>query len=1695
MRAKLIAISILFILLITQISVEAKSFNSFLEPYSDAEQNPLVSSKLASNPIGSYKNIDLENVPVAFTENLGQLENDDVRFYDQSGSVWFTDDGMWMEVRDDSSIISHQSIVNSPDSVLPTNDRRLMTNDYKRIVLKQEFIGANQVQPKGINRLSWDSNFFYGNDSTKWRTNVPNYQEIYYYNLYDGIDLRYYPNTQGLKYDFIVHPGADIGKIRIKYDGAEKLEVNKFNNLVIKTHKKDIIDGDLYIYQNIDNIQQCINGKFVIHNEFEYGFIIMDDYDKQANLVIDPLVKLDYSTYIGGSGSDQGFNIAVDNMGNAYAIGNTWSSNFPVTPGAYKTSWEDVFVLKLNAKGSKLSYATFIGGTYFEYGYGITVDQNGNAYITGKTRSSNFPTTAGAYCTSKSETMSYDVFVSKLNWNGTKLLYSTYLIGTGGFVEARDIITDSMGNAYVTGISESSTFPTTTGVYDPTHNGGTDVFISQLNHNGSVLNYSTFVGGSSQDDGFAIALDSMGNVFVTGYTRSSNFPTTNGAYDTTHNGNFDVFVVKLNHNASILIYSTFVGGTGYDNAVGIDIDSQGNTYVMGETTSQFPVTPGAYNTTRSAQSDVFVFQLNQTGQNLSYSTYLGGNSYDYASGIAVDSLGNALIVGDTKSTDFPITPDAIDTVYSGNHEAFFAKLTPDLSELSYSTYLGGNNVDYSEDITRDMVDNAYLVGYTASSDFPTTPGVHSSNHNGSYDLFMTKFLFRPTINISSLEIILDENPTDIAYTGMGPYTLRVNLIDTVDMTDLNTVGITLDPSGKNIRMTWERSTGQFKKFSDPNNYLILSSTSKANNYFSFWSIDFNFTFNWTYPTEDLQNVRVYATSATLPTAWFNATGFYCVENDLLFNGTLKVTGENNRTIREDTLVRGGEILNWTGLVPVYEGTNDTYPPDEEFNIKIKDESNNIWTNSPTTGEPLFIEMISQNLTDIDGMNFTISIIGIPPECDLTDEIITIRFDGDNVTFSNPIPNNVTWQTNSNVLVGVNITDIGGGEIDGKSVMRSITTNDGINWNDWESIPGLDSKTSMIVQDVITLEEGNGNLVRWQAIDLVGNGPSISDPYRVLVDTEDIAFSNEWPAAQVVSPERNVEFGITISDTTSGVNASSIEFAVSDDKGNSWGPWVPVTGFYDSLKVDAYINYTFSNGSDNRIKWRAFDIAGNGPVESPRYLINVNTWISKPKPNVFLLSPPKDIIINTTSVDTSYSIEGLEDGEIYYWRVLPRIGEQDGTCTSGIWWFKVELEPSINIEDYKISINGVKSVSLYPGENKSVILTITNLGVATDEIELELDAGDLSGLVLLDDYSNLNIESKSYQQRNLEIMLPETFKIGLYVISINAISLGSGKLVRDNHLIAVEVKARSDIPDKPEPNGTDKNDTNGIESDNKPAKGADNILIYSGITIVILIILFIALFAFITKRKKRIEQELLPPGTFAIKPGALPSPVITLDQVPAAPTLATLPSAAETIAQVSPQISTASVPVPQLAKSTQIPHPTVAQPTVQVPQPLPQLPPAQISVPSRETPLTPMSTEAPTLTSQPPTPTPTLAQTPQPQPTLDSSSMTPSPSIVSSQTTQATTPPTPTTTPITPTVSAPQPTVPTPSLAELPATPPGPVVHLPETEPKPSFKPEIEETQTFGQQTSQLQDSTTNNENNIHRPNEKENDNKKNQVEQ
>ncbi|KXK33645.1 MAG: hypothetical protein UZ01_00020 [Candidatus Brocadia sinica] len=460
--------------------------------------------------------------------------------------------------------------------------------------------------------------YFKGSDASKWKQGISTYDVVTLGEVYKGIDVTLKAYGNNVEKLFCVKPGANSDQIKIKLGGARELRVNKDGQLEAETELGPVKFTKPVAYQEIDGKKVDVEVDYTILNpnskiqnpKSAYGFKVAS-YDKTKDLIIDPLLA---STFLGEYYFQQlSYNdtIALDASGNVYVTGETVSSNFPTTPGAYDTSIDgfDVFVSKLDGGLTTLLASTFLGGSQGEGGPSLVLDTSGNVYVTGGTYSSDFPTTPGAYDTSFNSYSSGDAFISKLDGGLTTLLASTFLGGSNGEVGSF-LALDTSGNVYVTGDTASWDFPTTPGAYDTSFGDG-GIFISKLNGGLTTLLASTFLSGSDGGGSRSrsLALDTEGNVYVTGETYSSDFPTTPGAYDTSLNET-DAFISKLNGGLTTLLASTFLGGYYYETGQSLALDTSGNVYVMGFTMSpDFPTTQVAYDTSFNGYRDFFISKL------------------------------------------------------------------------------------------------------------------------------------------------------------------------------------------------------------------------------------------------------------------------------------------------------------------------------------------------------------------------------------------------------------------------------------------------------------------------------------------------------------------------------------------------------------------------------------------------------------------------------------------------------------------------------------------------------------------------------------------------------------------------------------------------------------------------------------------------------------------------------------------------------------------------------------------------------------------------------------------------------------------------------------------------------------------------------------------------------------------------------
>ncbi len=672
---------------------------------------------------------------ISFIENVGQVNNFDVEYLAKGNNY--------------DLLFAQDEIIFSSTQNIPGKT----TSD----LVKLNFLNSNPDPIlKPLNPLPGFANFFQGNDSNNWHTDLPTYAAIKYENLYPGIDLIYSSIDGNLKSDFIVAPGSNTSQIVINYSGSGVEEINILadGSLFIDTELGELSEAPPIAYQEINGQQIEVEVAYKLLENNQVGFNI-GEYNQDYELIIDPIIE--YSTLIGGNGFDRGNGIAVDVAGNIYITGDTTSIDFP-TLNAIQPEFNgggvvfnnDTFVTKLDQNGTIL-WSTYFGGSNDEFGIDIAVDVAGGVYVTGNTNSLDFLTVNGFQTAYGGGSFNGDAFVTKLSSLGNIVQYSTYLGGRDEDI-SRGIAVDNNGNAFVTGstggfspfpaapVPGFADFPTTENAFqtETTNNLNRDVFVTKLSRNGRTLEYSTLLGGFDLDSGIDIDVDNNGNAYITGSTRSFDFPLQNPLQNF-YGGDSDIFVTKLNPEGSDLIFSTFYGLSDGDAGSGIAVDLTENIYVSGTTGTRilegdiaispvgdFPAFSGFQNFFGGGSSDAIVMKINRDNS-LGYASFLGGNSSEFANDIAIDNLGNAYVTGSTASVNFPIINEFQEGVGLGlPDDVFVSKVSSSGMFLDFSATIGGVGNESGNGIVIDPAQNTYVVGFSDSIDFPIIDALNTS---------------------------------------------------------------------------------------------------------------------------------------------------------------------------------------------------------------------------------------------------------------------------------------------------------------------------------------------------------------------------------------------------------------------------------------------------------------------------------------------------------------------------------------------------------------------------------------------------------------------------------------------------------------------------------------------------------------------------------------------------------------------------------------------------------------------------------------------------------------------------------------------------------------------------------------------------------------------------------------------------------
>lgn len=625
-----------------------------------------------------------------------------------------------------------------------TNNVHWSFSGHKR-ALSLQFLDTNSLSiVVGVDQLSGKSHYFHGNNPKLWKTNVGHYAKVRYANLYPRIDVEFYETQGQIEYDFVIEPKGDVSSIKFRFNDDLKPKLDSEGNILFDQFQDNVVLERPYAYQIVRGEEVEVKSQYKISEDGSISFRL-GDYDLTKKVVIDPVIA--YSTYLGGSQNEQGNGIAIDDQGYIYLTGFTSSSDFPTkSPTQPYGGNTDIFVTKIDISTNQLIFSSYIGGDNYEIARNLRLDDQGNIYVVGNTQSSNFPlvnpfqSSLGGF---------QDVVVVKLNNDGSQILYSTLLGGAtgakgslGGIENGFSIDVDASKNIYVTGWTASTDFPLLNPIQAQYGGGSNDMFVTKINSDGASLGYSTYLGGFNHEEGYDIAVNGKGFLHLAGFSASPDFPVMN-ALQSTINGTKDGVIAKIDPSGSF-VFSSFFGGSDEENFEGIDLDSSGNIYVTGWTHSNDYPTLNPIQNQFAGVRDATIAKFDSNGSNLLFSTYLGGSNQEVGIRLDVDDqLQHITVVGEVWSTDFP-TFHAVQAQFGGpGADGFVTKLGPNGQYFIYSTYLGGNSFDTARAVVTGKKGATYITGSTSSTDFPLKNPYQPVLLNG--DAFITKISLRKSL--------------------------------------------------------------------------------------------------------------------------------------------------------------------------------------------------------------------------------------------------------------------------------------------------------------------------------------------------------------------------------------------------------------------------------------------------------------------------------------------------------------------------------------------------------------------------------------------------------------------------------------------------------------------------------------------------------------------------------------------------------------------------------------------------------------------------------------------------------------------------------------------------------------------------------------------------------------------------------------
>ena len=626
----------------------------------------------------------------------------------------------------------------------------------KSWVISERWVGGKVQTIKGEEELQTKVSYFVGNDPSKHRSNLPTYRYVSLGEVWSGVEVKLKATQKTVEKLFYIKPGADPSKIVVEVGGAKGLKLSKDGEIIIQTGLGELKLSKPIAWQEKDGKKLPVEVSYKLIGKNRYSFEVAKA-DPSLPIVIDPILQ---STYLGGSGEDYAFALAIHpKTGDVYVAGWTKSIDFPNTAGgagASKSGEYDAFAARLNSSLTQILQSTYLGGGGEDFAYALVIHpKTGDVYVAGWTDSLDFPETFGGAQPTYGRGYS-DAFVTRLNKELTQILQSTYLGGSDSDHAYALAIHPKTGEVYVAGWTKSIDFPKTTGGAQANKSGDSDVFVARLNSNLTQILQSTYLGGREGDLTHALAIHpKTGEVYVAGWTESTDFPKTTGGAQANKSGDSDVFVARLNSSLTQILQSTYLGGRGGDEARALAIHPKtGDVYVAGWTKStDFPKTTGGAQTKcsecsmESKSSDVFVARLNKELTQILQSTYLGGSRRDRAFALAIHpKTGEVYVAGDTVSTDFPKTTGGAqpycNTCESGGFlisDAFVARLNKDLTQILQSTYLGGSSVDLAYALAiHPKTGEVYVAGETWSTNFPKVAGGAQGSRGGRKDSFVAR---------------------------------------------------------------------------------------------------------------------------------------------------------------------------------------------------------------------------------------------------------------------------------------------------------------------------------------------------------------------------------------------------------------------------------------------------------------------------------------------------------------------------------------------------------------------------------------------------------------------------------------------------------------------------------------------------------------------------------------------------------------------------------------------------------------------------------------------------------------------------------------------------------------------------------------------------------------------------------------------